>query len=68
MNKNVLDNCKNRVNFKLIIIDEKYLYKDKVNENIPFPCNSFYDAKAWKWLKENIKDMNRDFLFWNIGG
>lgn len=53
--------------FKLI--DEGFNYKDKVsNEDIPFPCNPYYDAKTWQWLaKGAIDDMVEPIVFWNIG-
>jgi hypothetical protein len=34
---------------------------------IPFPCNPFYDAKAWEWLIRNKADLKEPILFWNIG-
>ncbi len=32
-----------------------------------FPCNLQYDAKAWKWLKENRDKLGKHVLFWNAG-
>lgn len=52
----------------LVFIDEAYQYKDRVDYSCPFPCNPYYDLKAWKWL--NGQDMNRfkhPVVFWNIG-
>lgn len=34
----------------------------------PFPCNPYYDRKAWKWLCENYDRLEKPVLFWNIGG
>jgi threonine dehydratase len=34
----------------------------------PFPCDLFYDAKAWEWLTLHIKELRTPILFWNIGG
>lgn len=35
----------------------------------PFPCNQFWDMKAWHWLTENSEIMRRKkTLFWNLGG
>ncbi len=35
----------------------------------PFPCNQFWDKKAWHWLTENVKVFRkRRILFWNLGG
>ena len=53
----------------LTIIDEQYEYKDKVDNSwIPFPCNKFYDAKAFLWLAHNVKRLKQPIIFWNIGG
>jgi hypothetical protein len=50
------------------IVDEGYNYKDKVdNEWIPFPCNEYYDAKAFTWLSEHIHELEPPVIFWNIG-
>ena len=64
-----LPECCMKINF----IDEKYSYKDKANiyglTPPPFPCNPYYDLKAWAWLVENIDqlDQTKNILFWNIG-
>lgn len=35
----------------------------------PFPCNQFWDKKAWHWLTENESLFRRKkTLFWNLGG
>lgn len=34
----------------------------------PFPCNEFWDKKAWYWLENNISKFKGKVLFWNIGG
>jgi len=34
----------------------------------PFPCDIYYDRKAWKWLCEYIGKLEEPILFWNIGG
>ena len=52
------------------LIDEGYAYKDaaKTDDPPPFPCNPYYDLKAWKWLHEGGSDrMKGEILFWNIG-
>jgi hypothetical protein len=51
------------------IVDEGYGYKDAVKGvEVPFPCNDYYDAKAWKWLEANVQHFDdRPILFWNIG-
>jgi len=44
-----------------------YKYIDTVEMNIPFPCNKYYDAKAWRYLAENLHILEKPILFWNIG-
>jgi hypothetical protein len=34
----------------------------------PFPCNEFWDKKAWYWLEQNIEKFEGKILFWNLGG
>lgn len=59
--------------FPIEIIDEGYAYKDQAREGDfrtpPFPCNPYYDLKAWRWLdREGIQKMGEGrILFWNIG-
>jgi hypothetical protein len=49
-------------------IDEAYQYKDKVDHPCPFPCNPYYDLKAWKWLNEqDMRQFKEPVVFWNIG-
>lgn len=52
-----------------IIIDEKYAYKDKARagETPPWPCNQYYDLKAFRWWLNNHKEYSGKVLFWNIG-
>jgi hypothetical protein len=51
------------------LIDEGYGYADKAPRwaNPPFPCNQYYDRKAWAWLELNHKDLPGPIVFWNIG-
>jgi 1-aminocyclopropane-1-carboxylate deaminase/D-cysteine desulfhydrase-like pyridoxal-dependent ACC family enzyme len=52
----------------ITVVDEHYEYKDNVNFPCPFPCNPYYDLKAWKWLVSNLKNIKtKNILFWNIG-
>jgi len=51
----------------LVLVDEGYSYKDAVDIDCPFPCNRFYDLKAWKWLQSHITDLEQPIVFWNIG-
>jgi len=52
---------------RISFIDEKYNYKDAVDFECPFPCNEYYDLKAWKWLCENKIAERAKIMFWNIG-
>ena len=49
-----------------IVVNEKYDYKDQATDGItpPFPCNSYYDLKAFRWW---TRKGYTDGLFWNIG-
>ncbi len=55
---------------EVAVIDEGYGYKDAAQTDAPppFPCNPYYDLKAWKWLCESgLSQMAGSVLFWNIG-
>ncbi len=54
-------------NIKLTIVDSSYAYTDKETIETPFPCNPYYDKKAWKWLIDNKNNIKLPALFWNIG-
>jgi hypothetical protein len=54
------------------LVDEGYSYADAAKDvSVPFPCNPYYDAKAWKWLtRPGILDelaVRGPVVFWNIG-
>lgn len=49
----------------LSVVDEGYNYKDGINFHCPFPCNIYYDRKAWRWVTKQPEHIN--FLFWNVG-
>ena len=51
----------------LILKETTYEYTDKEEMEIPFPCNPYYDAKAYKWIKDNEKTIKSPVLFWNTG-
>lgn len=65
--------------YRVEFIDEGYGYADAAKGvQVPFPCNPYYDAKAWKWLSKAIspygavKDWSQRIwsgpvVFWNIG-
>lgn len=53
------------------IEDEGYEYADAVDTPCPFPCNPYYDRKAWRWLTQpsvlGPLAERGPVLFWNIG-
>lgn len=51
----------------IVVVDEGYEYKDSVDVPCPFPCNEYYDLKAWKWLTEHAGDLEQPVVFWNVG-
>lgn len=53
----------------LDVIDERYAYKDKAKKGLtpPWPCNEYYDLKAFRWWIENRSKYPGKTLFWNIG-
>lgn len=55
----------------VLVIDEGYSYKDKARfgEDPSWPCNEYYDLKAFRWLMKssNIERSQRRTLLWNIG-
>lgn len=53
---------------EVIIVDEGYNYKDtaRPGETPPWPCNPYYDLKAFRWYLENRFTRGKT-LFWNIG-
>lgn len=56
--------------FKFSLVNYGYTYTQKVEEPCPFPCNPYYDRKAWKWLMDSWgdwKEGKKPVLFWNIG-
>jgi hypothetical protein len=53
---------------KLDFVDEGYSYADRATgTTAPFPCNLYYDLKAWKWLQIHAAELSQPILFWNIG-
>lgn len=49
------------------IVSSGFAYHEICNTSTPFPCNHYYDRKAWGWLSNNIKNLQGPVLFWNIG-
>lgn len=55
-------------NVMLSVVDEGYEYKQAAAGTAPFPCNRYYDLKAWRWLEQNGSlAAFPKILFWNIG-
>ena len=52
---------------KLTLIDTGLGYTEKDESECPFPCNNYYDRKAWGWLLRNYDKLEKPVLFWNIG-
>lgn len=55
---------------KLELIDEGYAYKDQARpgESPPWPCNQYYDLKAFRWwLKNKGLYLGSRVLMWNVG-
>lgn len=52
----------------LKLIDEQYSYADKAKpgETPPWPCNPFYDLKAFRWWLRSRRD-DEYAVLWNIG-
>lgn len=51
------------------LIDEEYQYKDKASEGEtpPWPCNEYYDLKAFRWWMRSKEYRGGETLLWNIG-
>ncbi len=55
---------------ELILIDEEYSYRDrsKAGETPPWPCNEYYDLKAYRWwMKSGVGLYKGNVMMWNIG-
>ena len=55
------------ISSSLDLIDEGYAYADRVDTPVPFPCNPYYDRKAWKWIIDNRGSLVGEIVLWNIG-
>jgi hypothetical protein len=64
-----LEEKSGQTNIPIQLIDEKYGYKDKAEKGVspPFPCNPWYDLKAFRWWLSNQESYSGVTLFWNIG-
>lgn len=57
---------------RLTLLRAGYEYTQRVKIEAPFPCNPYYDAKAWEWMvsrKSAYEEFSggKQTLFWNIG-
>jgi hypothetical protein len=60
---------KSGIPIPLKVRKSEYLFEDRIDGySAPFPCNQFWDIKQWKWLEENIDQIEGTILFWNVGG
>jgi hypothetical protein len=53
----------------VVLADEKYHYKDtsRPGPTPPWPCNEYYDLKAFRWWLANRGRFPGETLFWNVG-
>lgn len=51
----------------IILVETDYEYTDKEEIKTPFPCNPYYDAKAYRWAVERMDGISNPVLFWNTG-
>jgi threonine dehydratase len=63
----VYDDLFTPLGFQLHLVNPGYAYEDVVVPNAPFPCNPYYDMKAYAWMLDNINKLPQPILFWNIG-
>jgi len=56
-----------REDARICFVDEGYSYANAAIGHCPFPCNAYYDLKAWQWLKGNVHSLVEPIVFWNIG-
>lgn len=57
-------------NPRLELIDERYAYSDQAKtpgKTPPWPCNVYYDLKAFRWWLSNGREEYGKALFWNVG-
>lgn len=52
----------------IVVFDEGYSYADKARPGPtpPFPCNEYYDLKAFRWWMRG-REPGQEALLWNIG-
>ena len=49
------------------VINGDYLYEEVPQIKSPFPCNPYYDLKAYEFMINNLGKLLQPILFWNIG-
>jgi hypothetical protein len=60
---------KSGISVPINVRKSEYLFENRLDGySTPFPCNQFWDVKQWKWLEENIDQIEGTIIFWNIGG
>lgn len=54
---------------RIVLVDEGYAYKDKAVDGPtpPWPCNDYYDLKAFRWWMREGRYAYGEALLWNIG-
>jgi hypothetical protein len=62
-------NTFNKSKVHMVIIDEEYGYADeaKPGPTPPFPCNKYYDLKAFRWHVHVGRKEYGKALLWNVG-
>ncbi len=64
-----LANADIAVDSMIRIIEPNYKYGQPATDYCPFPCDEFYDLKAWEFLKDNADSFRtKKVIFWNVGG
>lgn len=53
-------------NVRLILPEGVDYYSQETIET-PFPCSIYYDKKAWRWMINNLSELQDPIIFWNIG-
>jgi hypothetical protein len=49
------------------VVTSQRAYYNMCSTPVPFTCDKYYDAKAWEWLTEHIKELKQPVLFYNMG-
>lgn len=59
----------NSMGVTIKVVDENYSYADeaRVGETPPWPCNTYYDLKSFRWWLAQGRQRYGQALFWNIG-